>query len=277
MAHVDIPVTLYHGTSITNFCRLLWDALRPSGGVSHHRTKTKSAVFLIDDLACASSYSNHGDIKNPTIVFEYDREDLTGLNFEPDYDDAGWGISAHLDALREEFEQNLDIGDEIDEPTARKIEQFLEGNEGPNYLDLLECEQTGKIYLGANPLVRFPVDDSLRMENPDIYDFDSEIFWDEDGPYITANQFMCEGCVLGIDRVKQVWLSKAALKHLGLSKKHLPPLKETIVTIHGQIKKGSFAELKLYAYSPWTLRKFCEEPADLIPVDSKFQTYLFPL
>lgn len=224
-------------------------------------------------MQAAACYSNHGQNTEPTVIFEFDDSMLKDLVLEPDYDDAGIAIEASLDAINEQVDIKLAIGDELrGEELLNQLANFIEHGDGPSYLEIVQGPD-GKQYLGARPFVNFEVDDSRFEADPELYD-DSDIYWEDNRPYFLAQQFMCNGCTLNLDRVKQVWLNRPAMEKLNLSLKTTKQLsKQTITTLY-KINKKRFDKLPLFAFSIQQLRQFCEQPETSL--DDPRQTLLFP-
>ncbi len=120
--NVSVSGNLYHGTAIENVAGILKNGLKPSGGSSVHRTKTRKAIFLTDSLLGGFWYSTAGSTK-PAIVFEID---AAGMDIQPDYDDAANVIDADLKYLEEESGKKYKIGCKLTQKDVKVVSELID-------------------------------------------------------------------------------------------------------------------------------------------------------
>lgn len=202
----DIPDTLYHGTDAKYLMDIIRHGIRPGGGSSPHRTKTKSGVFLTD---CMTTGLFYGDAhsKSPCII-EVNPE---GLDTNPDYDDAGDSILACLDALSQELGREIQVGAELSPEEAETAWHEIEMWEGGRQVEVEERD--GRYFVTVDPWVQLPVNTSMFRSAPSLYD---DMDFDMDGnPVHGCRQFMISHAVPA-ENIVGFWIDPGTAKEMGL-------------------------------------------------------------
>lgn len=235
--YVEAGETLYHGTAFENLASILEHGLKPGAGVSPHRTKTRKAVFLTDDMQGALAYSGAGSEEAPIVILEVNP---SGFKLEPDYDDAADVISVDLMELHEHLRdpreredkwgrgalikrgllegEELDVGDEIPEDLVADVENVLEylneAGERAAPVSLEVAHAGDKPYLYARPFVWMRIDESAMHELPEMYDAPGIAFQDGE-PGLLIQQYRCK-CNIPFSSIRAVYLDDRALKELDI-------------------------------------------------------------
>ena len=203
-AERDGAIVLYHGTSIENLPGILGSGLSPSGGRSPHNTKTRSATFFTDDRATAFIYSNGG------AVLEVD---VTGLDIEPDYDDAGYLLDQVAD-LNRAIGADLALGDPIPDELTEAVEDYLQSaaEEADGYdWGLSTSVEDGVLVLTGEPYVGMRIEASAYQDDPELYD-ERDMRWDDWGVVQRySRQYLCS-CRVPPDRIRRVLVPEELLR-----------------------------------------------------------------
>ena len=200
----DGAIVLYQGTSIENLPGILGSGFIPSGGRSPHNTETRSATFFTDDPATAFIYSHEG------VVLEVD---VTGLNIEPDYDDAGHLLD-QVAELNRTIGADLALGDPIPDDLTEAVGDYLQSAaEEADGFDwgLSTSVEDGVLVLTGEPYVGMRIEDSAYRDDPDLYD-EPDIRRDDWGTFRRySRQYLCS-CRVPPDRIRRVLVPEELLR-----------------------------------------------------------------
>ncbi len=234
---------LYHGTNFSNLIGILTKGLVPSGGYSRHRTKTRNAIFLTDSMDGAFGYAK--DYRG-AIILEIN---TTNLPIEPDYDDVGDKLDKELDEINSEFGTELEIGSVVSDELEIKIEEYQEQWGSESGTPPIISIEDNKLY--AEPYVFFSIDDSELNDNPEVYDYDSEILFSDGTPGIVIRQWLCL-CQANIFDIKYIWLDENVIKEIGIDKSYAQS-KSTVIDyweIVGTGEEADFRKVEMFAFLP---------------------------
>jgi len=206
VARVD--TSLWIGTTRQNLARILAEGVRPSGGYSVHRTKTKTAVFLAGDpegallYADAASGSRASRSNGPTdpVLLEIDAQ---GLALRPDYDDIGPDIQAYLMDLAEQIGQDVEPGvplGDLEDAVLDAIEAIEGNRERGGIRGEVEDDGDDRV-LVIVPIHDLPVDSRGYRVDPELYD---TLAWRDGEPRLETTQYQHLG-ILPPGRIAAVW------------------------------------------------------------------------
>ena len=225
---VDIPLQLYHGTSLENLLAIIeYGGLSPGRGSSPHRTITRNALFYSDDAQAAFLYA---DQQYPIIL----EVSTKNIEIEPDWDDATSLIEIDLHAIVEELDpaEEIGLGIAVADETADQIQEILDwGSERSEPWALSLVEKEGISYLVAEPYVRLSVDGQLLQVAPDVY-INEDLSFDEGKVYYIAKQYLSYQELYFKD-VNGVWMPSRVMQYLKLPKKLIKS--KTLLTQYGSI------------------------------------------
>ncbi len=214
---------LYHGTTLQNLDSILRHGLIASGGRSLHNTKTRSMLFLTDDIQGAFVYAapdcynpNHPD-KVP-VVLEVILSDTSKL--EPDYDDVDiGGVYDYLSELAESLgidPKDISLDEPLDEDLYERVRDRIDHDKmSYEYTGILVDANDKSRTLSVDPIVFL----HLEMDDidPEILD-DGTIDWDDSGlPGLWTRQYRYKGQISTAD-IKAVWSPEEVASVSGVSK-----------------------------------------------------------
>lgn len=191
--HVDVPEVLYHGTQATALKSIAEKGLLPRAEhkdwVSVHRTKTKYATFMTDEMLAAFTYARQSGTK--PVVLEIDPNRIPE-EIEPDYDDAKEVIEVDLGQLSHEIGGDWRVGQVIPPEWVSRVENAIEDlrdrQEDRAPFALATLAHGDQTYLVAEPYVAFGVADLDGAE--ELLDNVGDLYFIDGNPKVLVKQYL---------------------------------------------------------------------------------------